>query len=258
MVSICVNKFVLCPTCFTCIEVGNDPAGVVVNKQSIRDMRRSELSQAAFEILVEHGMRGSTIERVAQRAGVSKSVVLHHFKDKDALFEAVMRRANNVIRDSVIELLRHADTPFERIASVVVGNFAEPIFHQQVCQAWICLCADVPYNTQSQRIQKVIHARMRSNLLSALKFMDLGEDTLVIADQIRTTIDGVWLCASLRATPMEGREGIDYVNDAIVRFLGGGKAIEVQLLDASNKMEKIAEIILHSKAFLQNTLNFKK
>jgi len=202
-------------------------------------------------------MRGTTLERVAQRAGVSKSVVLHHYKDKDALFEGVMRRANNVIRDSVVELLRHTETPQERISAVVVGNFAAPIFHQEICHAWICLCADVPYNKQSQRIQTVIHARMRSNLLSALKPMKLDEDPRTIADQIRTTIDGVWLCASLRERPMTGREGIDYVNDAVVRFLGGSEAVAKQVLEASNKMEKLAEIILNSKAFSQRAISFR-
>jgi len=229
-----------------------------LTKLSIRQMRRSELSQAAFETLVEHGTRGATIDRVAKRAGVSKSVVLHHYGDKDALFEGVMRRANNLIRDSVVELLRHAQSPEERISAIVVGNFAAPVFHQEVCRAWICLCADVPYNKQSQRIQTVIHARMRSNLLNALKMLNLDDDLSSVADQIRTTIDGVWLCASLREMPMTSREGIDYVNDAIIRLLGVKEELRQKILNASQKMETLAEIILNSKAFMQKALIIPK
>ena len=41
------------------------------------------------QAVVRFGLRGTTLERVGDIAGVSKGVVLHHFKDKSALLEAV-------------------------------------------------------------------------------------------------------------------------------------------------------------------------
>ena len=52
--------------------------------KSIRSIRQLELSRAAFEAVVKFGLRGTTLERVGAIAGVSKGVVLHHFKDKGA------------------------------------------------------------------------------------------------------------------------------------------------------------------------------
>lgn len=225
-------------------------------KRSIKMMRQAELSQAALETLVEYGIRGATIDRVATRAGVSKGIVLHHFADKDALFEAVMRRANTLLRDGVVELLHHAETPVERLCSVIVGNFAEPVFHQEICHAWISLCADVPYNKQSQRIQTVIHARMRSNLLSALRPLVSEQEVDAMTFHIGSIIDGVWLRASMQEKPMTSREGIDYVNDAVVRFLFQDVAAKLGFLEASGKMEALAEIILKSKAFTDKMRNF--
>ena len=63
--------------------------------RSISSIRRSELSQAAFEAVIRYGLRGTTLEKVGEIAGVSKGVVLHHFKDKSALLEAVFRRSNS-------------------------------------------------------------------------------------------------------------------------------------------------------------------
>ena len=54
----------------------------VTRAKSIRSIRQSELSRAAFEAVVRFGLRGTTLERVGEIAGVSKGVVLHHFKDK--------------------------------------------------------------------------------------------------------------------------------------------------------------------------------
>ena len=218
-------------------------------RRSIGDIRRQELSQAAFDALVEHGIRGATLEKVAKRAGVSKGVVLHHFKDKDALFEAVMRKSNAVLKDGVVELFKHADNPYERLYAVVVGNFSEHIFQKAICNGWISLCADVPYNVQSQRIQNVIHARIHSNLLSALRHIVPDTDKDQIAFQLTTVIDGVWIRASLQSQAMTCKEGIDYVDVVLHRLVDPEKENADQLYQARAKMEMLANVILKSNAF---------
>ncbi|MEP1535298.1 MAG: transcriptional regulator BetI [Paracoccaceae bacterium] len=218
-------------------------------RRSIGDIRREQLSQAAFDALVEHGIRGATLEKVAKRAGVSKGVVLHHFKDKDALFEAVMRKSNAVLKDGVLELFRHAETPFERLYAVIVGNFAEHIFQKEICNGWISLCADVPYNLQSQRIQNVIHARIHSNLASALRHIVPPDDKDKIAFQLTTVIDGVWIRASLQAQAMSCKEGIDYVDVVLHHLVDPKKVHSNQLHQARAKMEVLANVILTSNAF---------
>lgn len=224
-------------------------------KKSIREIRRAEFTQAAFDELVASGIRGTTLDRVATRAGVSKSVLLHHFRDKDELFDAVMRRATGVLKDGVVELLRHAETPLERLYAVIVGNFAEPVFNQQVCHAWISLCADAPHNPQNQRIQTVLHARLDSNLRSALRPLVPAGEVDRITAHFRTTIDGLWVRASLLSVPVAMREALDHMSFVTLRYLGGGDVAEAQITRARAKMEQLANIILKSKAFSDKTLS---
>ncbi len=222
-------------------------------RQSIGDIRRAELSQAAFDALVRHGIRGTTLDRVAKIAGVSKGVVLHHFKDKDALFEGVQRKANTVLRICVTELLRHADTPLERLYAIIVGNFAAPVFQQEICHAWISLCSDVPHNRQSQRIQTVVHARMRSNLLSALRPL-APADAPRIAFQLRTVMDGIWLRASFQIAPMTGAEGVTEVEFAARHLLAAHPIPPADMDAALNKMQTLASLILTTRAFRDQAL----
>ncbi|QBF33329.1 transcriptional regulator BetI [Thalassococcus sp. S3] len=214
-------------------------------------MRRAELSQAAFETLVKYGIRNTTLERIARKAGVSKGVVLHHFGDKDALFEAVMRRANTVLRDGVIELFRHAKTPTERLAAVIVGNFSEPVFQREVCNAWISLCADVPYNRQNQRIQRVIDARMRSNLMSALCEVPDVPAPSDTAEHIAVLIDGLWLKAGLNSSDTIGSACVDHIYKAICAQAGLSAERRNELSAALERMTTISTIVLQSNAFLQ-------
>lgn len=218
-------------------------------RRSIGDIRRAELSQAAFDALVQYGIRGTTLDRVAALAGVSKGVVLHHFKDKDALFEAVQRKANTVLRECVVELLRHAETPVERLYAIIVGNFAEPVFQQEICHAWISLCSDVPHNQQSQRIQTVVHERMRSNLRSALRHLIEPGEVERIAFQLRTMMDGIWLRASFQVAPMHGREGVLQLDYAVRHLLQVGPDRAAAFDAARDKMQTLADIALTTRAF---------
>lgn len=218
-------------------------------RRSIREIRRQELRDAAFDVLMQHGIRGTTVDRVAKAAGVSKGIVLHNFGGKDALFEAVLRKSNAQLRDGVIELFGHATSAEERLYAIIVGNFTPSIFQPETCHAWINLFADVPYNPQSLRIQTAVHARMRSNLVSALKHLAPASDVDMIAMQITTLIDGLWLRASLQEQPITSEFGIDQMEHAINLMLKNGPEAEARCRAAREKMESLASIILGSRAF---------
>lgn len=161
--------------------------------RAISDIRRQELREAAFRVLQRSGVPGTTLERVATEAGASKGIVLHYFGSKDALFEQVMREANLVLARRVTERLAHAASPAERLQAVICGNFEPDLFIAPMCQAWLSLCAEVPRNAALARVQRVIHARMRSNLLSALRPALPREAAEVEALRLASLIDGLWL-----------------------------------------------------------------
>ena len=160
---------------------------------SIEQLRRQELAAAAYEILQEEGIAGTTLAKVAERAGMSKGIVLHYFKDKDELLEVVMRHANSLLRDEVVALMSEATTPRGRIEAIVAGNFSPKFFKPEICNAWLSLCAEVPRNSNFARIQRAIHARMRSNLLSALKHLLPPARAEAAVIGITAMIDGLWL-----------------------------------------------------------------
>jgi TetR/AcrR family transcriptional repressor of bet genes len=183
------------------------------------DIRRKELRQAAFEVLQREGMAGATLEKVATHAGASKGIVLHYFRNKQELFEQAMREANANLRDAVAERLKAATTPRERIAAVLEGNFDERFFQPAIAHAWLSLCAEVPREPQLARIQAVIHARMHSNLMSALKAMLPPEEARQTALLISGLIDGLWLRLGLQSGGVSRQEALALMHDFIDRRL---------------------------------------
>lgn len=56
------------------------------------DERRTELLDAALEVVVVRGFAGATLDAVAARAGVTKPVIYSAFTDRDAFFAALLDR----------------------------------------------------------------------------------------------------------------------------------------------------------------------
>ncbi|MCV3274223.1 TetR/AcrR family transcriptional regulator [Roseobacter sp. WL0113] len=57
-----------------------------------KDARPSELLDAALAEFAERGFGNATIDGIARRADVARATVYLYFADKDALFDALMRR----------------------------------------------------------------------------------------------------------------------------------------------------------------------
>ena len=100
-------------------------------KKSIADIRREEFATAAFAVLSEHGMHGTTLQRVAERTGASKASVLHYFGSKQILIETALRKANATLRREAVALMGLAETPWERFYAIIEANFSQTTFNRK-------------------------------------------------------------------------------------------------------------------------------
>ncbi len=185
----------------------------IMKLTKISEIRRLELRQFAYEVLQTEGMAGATVEKVAQRAGASKGIVHHYFKSKQQLFEHAMRHSNALLRDEVIRRMRLARSPEHRLWAIIEGNFSADFFTRPMCHAWLSLCAEVPREPQLARIQQVVHARMRSNLLTAIRALVPQEQCEVIALGITSLIDGLWLQMGLRPNGLNASDALSQMAD---------------------------------------------
>lgn len=192
--------------------------------KKISEIRRRELRRAAFEVLQREGMAGATLEKVATHAGASKGIVLHYFANKQELFEHAMREANASLKEAVVERLRRARTPLERLDAIIEANFEERFFQPSVCHAWLSLCAEVPREPQLARIQTIIHARMRSNLLSALTHILPASECEAVALAITSLIDGLWLRLGLQSEGLTRDMALAQMRDYLAHRLPEAEA----------------------------------
>ena len=60
-------------------------------RQAASRARREAIADAALDVFVEKGFAAARMEDVAARAGVAKGTIYLHFKDKEGLFEEIVR-----------------------------------------------------------------------------------------------------------------------------------------------------------------------
>jgi TetR/AcrR family transcriptional repressor of bet genes len=71
---------------------------------------RAAILAAAIEVVARHSLSGTTVERVAQAAGVAPGTVILHFKRKEAL---------------LIEALEHVANEFDQVRRTAIADSAD-------------------------------------------------------------------------------------------------------------------------------------
>jgi AcrR family transcriptional regulator len=69
------------------------PAQAGSNRAERAAERRAAIVEAAFDEFVGRGFAATRIEDIAKRAGVAKGTIYLHFKDKESMFEELVRTA---------------------------------------------------------------------------------------------------------------------------------------------------------------------
>lgn len=213
-----------------------------MGRRDISRIRRAEYAAAAYRALMRHGSAGTSLAKVAEEAGASKANMLHYFKTKEALLAAALRHANAELLREAVLLLSEAETPWERIYAVIETNLSPTSFRPEVAHGWIALCAGVPHVPVYQRIQTVIYARMRSNLIGPLRALLPNEDAALITELMTTSIDGIWLRCGLSlggVSQDEARAQLEAVLDARLPDSEERRA-------ASERMAEVARLVAKS------------
>lgn len=76
-----------------------------------RAEREAQLLSIAEEMLIERGDKDTTVEEIAERAGITKPVIYDHFTSKDDLIARVMERAHDEFEATILEACAAMEDP---------------------------------------------------------------------------------------------------------------------------------------------------
>lgn len=81
--------------------------------------RRNELIDAAMRVFYRHGFHASSLDDIQKEGGISRMTLYNHFKSKDELIVAAMRRRDEIFRNRLMKFVESASKDArERILAV--------------------------------------------------------------------------------------------------------------------------------------------
>ncbi|MFJ5214974.1 TetR/AcrR family transcriptional regulator [Streptomyces sp. NPDC088354] len=190
-----------------------------------RQATRQKLFQAAVTLIAEQGFSATTVDEIAERAGVAKGTVYYNFTSKNELFEELLRHGVGLLTTSLQEA---GDTVTARGGSHVDAIDA-------MIRAGLAFIAEYPSFTQLYVAELWRTNRAWQDTLMVLRkeAVAVVERTLqaaVEAGELSDEIDvpltaaalfGMVLVAALDWLSFQPERSIDDVHAALSRLLQG-------------------------------------
>lgn len=119
-------------------------SAVRVPQEERTRLMRARLLEATVECLVERGFAGTSTTLVAERAGVSRGAMLHHFPAKNDLVVAAVRHLTELRAAELRDAVRRVPTGPRRtraVLRVLADHFTSPVFTAAL-ELWVAARTD--------------------------------------------------------------------------------------------------------------------
>lgn len=174
--------------------------------------RRDAILAAALDEFSAQGFAAARLDDVAKRAGVAKGTIYLYFRDKEALFQELVRSLLTPVVGSV-EALRDADMPINVLADRMVELFVNEIFGTRRRDVIRLMIAE---GRRFPKLAEFYHREVLSRVMAAMRALlaraaARGEvpDTLVRFPQLLAApgiVAVVWAGLFDKYEPLDVRE----------------------------------------------------
>jgi TetR/AcrR family transcriptional repressor of bet genes len=157
--------------------------------------RRDQLIQATIASIHEFGLEKTSLQRVANRAGLTAGVVAHYFGDKDgliiatyeALYEEILANANRALTANPKTSLA------AQLRSVLLAYLTPDQLTPDIITAWYTLVARLRHSPALREIQAHSELVIHQSLKSILQQRFSAEDAGILASGLYAMMTGFWI-----------------------------------------------------------------
>ena len=160
--------------------------------------KRDQLIDTAADLFYRKGFNATGIDTILAAAGVAKMTLYNHFKSKDELILAALRRRDETFRGMLMDYVEgHADSPRARLLALF--DAYQDWFEGESFRGCLFINAAAEFAGVSDAVlqiaaehKKLIHTYVRG-LASAAGARDADQ----LADQLILLIDGAISCTQI-------------------------------------------------------------
>jgi AcrR family transcriptional regulator len=83
------------------------------------DVRQEQIIRAALNVVASHGLKGLTMQRVAEQVGLAPSAIYRHFQNKDDVLNSILGLIQGRLLGNVRAVSEEVTDPLERLQSLL-------------------------------------------------------------------------------------------------------------------------------------------
>jgi AcrR family transcriptional regulator len=153
--------------------------------------KREQIINQALSLFYQHGFNATGVDKIISEAGVSKKTLYHHFRSKNELVLATLRKRDELFRNNMMrETERLASTPKDRLLAIfdVMGNW----FKEDSFSGCMFINASAEFSDLKDpcHILCAEHKRLVCDYLYNLGKQAQAKDPEELAKQLNLLIDG--------------------------------------------------------------------
>jgi TetR/AcrR family transcriptional regulator len=88
--------------------------------KEVKKMNKTKklIFEAAIKSFSHKGFHKSTMDEIAETAGVAKGTLYYHFKSKEDIFKFIIDEGIKIIEEEISDRTRHLDDPVEKLRAI--------------------------------------------------------------------------------------------------------------------------------------------
>jgi AcrR family transcriptional regulator len=183
--------------------------------------RREHLIDTAIGLFCEHGYHATGIDRILGEAGVSKKTLYTHFRSKEELIMAVLRKYDGLFRnDFMRQVDRLGGSPREKLLAIF--DVAERWFSQKEFFGCMFINAVGEYSEKDspiRNISKEFKNAMRQYIRELCVQAD-AKDPDTLADQLALVFEGATVIAQVSQNVKSAQTAKEIARQLLAQSLG--------------------------------------
>ena len=181
---------------------------------------REQLINTAIELFCEYGYHATGIDKIIEKAGVSKKTLYTHFHSKEELLIAALRQYDGLFRNNFMRQVDSlAKTPQEKLLAIF--DVAEGWFSQK--KFFGCMFINVigEYSQKDSPIRDICKQfkRLMQNYIRDLCVQAGSEEPDILADKLALLFEGAVVTSQVSQDPDAAKTAKDIARSLVAQML---------------------------------------
>ncbi len=183
------------------------------------NLKREQIITVALTLFYKDGFNATGVEKIREAANVSKKTLYNHFKSKDELILAVLRRRDEEFRNNFMRAVeRYGTTPTERLEAVF--DAADEWFNGKQFYGCMFINASAEFTSADNpcHIVSAEHKNLMHQYIKKLAEAAGAKNPSELSEQLNLLIEGATVqahvCGDKQAAQKAKKMGCVFINAA--------------------------------------------